>query len=149
MKRVKQELNECGLRVTNQRTLILEAIRHSHGHVDADEVYRNIHKKQPRISLSTVYRTLQRFKELGLIDELHFAEEHHHYELKPTIEHYHLVCLECGQVIEFKYPLVRLLKKNIPETHDFEITGSEITLTGFCPKCLAKKNMTEGKLRRS
>ena len=83
MKKTKQELNRRGLRATNQRALILEAIRRSEGHVDADEVYRTIHKKQPRISLSTVYRTLQRFKELELIDELHFMQEHHHYELKP------------------------------------------------------------------
>jgi len=148
MKKTKQELNGCGLRVTNQRTLILEAIRHSHGHVDADEVYRNIYKKQPRISLSTVYRTLQRFKELGLIDELHFTEEHHHYELKPSIEHYHLVCLECGQVIEFKYPLVNLLKKNVPEAQNFEITGNEITFAGYCPKCQAKKTISSEMSRR-
>jgi Fur family ferric uptake transcriptional regulator len=148
MKKAKQVLNDRGLRVTNQRTLIFEAIRHSHGHVDADEVYRNIHRKQPRISLSTVYRTLQRFKELGLIDELHFAQEHHHYELKPAVGHYHLVCLECGQIIEFEYPLVSLVKKNVPEAQTFKITGSEITFTGYCSKCQMKKNMSSRAIER-
>jgi Fe2+ or Zn2+ uptake regulation protein len=135
MKATRQTLNERGLKITNQRTVILEAIRHSPGHVDADEVYRSIHRRLPRVSLSTVYRSLQRFKELGLIDELHFAEEHHHYELKPAREHYHLVCLECGRVTEFQYPLVSALKKNVPEARDFAITGSEITLTGYCADC--------------
>jgi len=140
MKTAELELNERGLKVTSQRMLILETIRRSRGHVDADEVFLQIHKKQPRISLSTVYRTLQRFKELGLIDELHFAEEHHHYELKPATEHYHLVCLGCGRVIEFEFPLHSTLEKNVPEARDFEITGSEVTLTGYCHDCRSKRN---------
>lgn len=140
MKATRQALSDLGLKATNQRTVIFEAIRHSHGHVDADEVYRAIHHRLPRVSLSTVYRTLQKFKELGLIDELHFAEEHHHYEIKPAREHYHLVCLECGRVTEFQYPLMRTLKNNVPEAQDFEISGSEITLTGYCAGCRKQKH---------
>jgi len=139
MKATKKTLNDRGLKVTSQRTVILEAIRHSQGHVDADEVYRSVHRSLPRVSLSTVYRTLQRFRELGLIDELHFGEEHHHYEMKPAREHYHLVCLGCGRVTEFQYPLVRALKSNVLEARDFEITGSEITLTGYCARCRKQK----------
>ena len=70
-----------GLRVTNQRTLILEIIRQGKGHLDADEVYRRARKKQPNLSLSTVYRTLRMLKELGLVQEVHFGEDHHHYEV--------------------------------------------------------------------
>jgi Fe2+ or Zn2+ uptake regulation protein len=100
----RKALNVTGIRVTNQRALILEVIRHGQGHLDADEVYRRARQKQPRLSLSTVYRTLQAFKKLGLIEEVHFDEAHHHYEVKPPAEHHHLVCLGCGRVIEFKYP---------------------------------------------
>jgi Fe2+ or Zn2+ uptake regulation protein len=139
MKTAEIALNERGLKVTSQRMLILETIRRSHGHVDADEVFLQIRKKLPRISLSTVYRTLQRFKELGLIDELHFAEEHHHYELKPATEHYHLICMGCGRVTEFHFPLHEVLKKQVPEARDFEISGSEVTLTGYCQDCRESK----------
>ena len=128
-----------GLRITSQRALILEIIRRGQGHLDADEVYRRARQKQPRLSLSTVYRTLQTLKRLGLVDEVHFDEDHHHYEVKPATEHHHLVCLGCGRVIEFKYPLARLVKKNIPEARDFEIAGSEVRITGYCPDCLRHK----------
>jgi len=124
-----------GLRITNQRALILEIIRQGKGHLDADEVYRRARQKQPRLSLSTVYRTLQTLKKLGLVDEVHFDEDHHHYEVKPSTEHHHLVCLGCGRVVEFQYPLARLVKKNVPEAKDFEIAGSEIRITGYCPAC--------------
>ena len=130
-----RELDSFGLRVTSQRALILEVIRHGEGHLDADEVYRRAREKQPRLSLSTVYRNLQTLKKLGLVEEVHFDESHHHYEIKPPTEHHHLVCLGCGQVIEFKYPLARLVKKKVTEAKDFEITGSELRMTGYCPAC--------------
>ena len=128
-------LNVTGMRVTKQRALILEIIRRGQGHLDADEVYRRAREKQPRLSLSTVYRTLQLLKRLGLVEEVHFDEAHHHYEVKPSAEHHHLVCLGCGKVIEFRYPLARYVKRNVTEAHDFEITGTEIRMTGYCFKC--------------
>jgi Fur family ferric uptake transcriptional regulator len=135
----RKVLDTSGLRVTNQRSLILEVIRHGEGHLDADEIYRRARQKKPRLSLSTVYRTLQTLKKLGLIEEIHFDESHHHYELKPAIEHHHLVCLNCGRVIEFKYPLARLVKRDVLEARDFEIVGSEVRLTGYCQECQRKK----------
>ena len=133
-------LNTAGLRNTTQRALIMDIIRHGQGeHLDADEVYRQAKRKQPRLSLSTVYRTLQKLKGLGLIEELHFDEAHHHYEIKPPTEHHHLLCLGCGKVIEFKYPLARLVKKNAIEAKDFEITGSEVRMTGYCADCQESK----------
>ena len=137
--RTLQALNENGLKITSQRALILEVIRHGEGHMDADEVYRQARKKQPRLSLSTVYRNLQTMKRLGVLEEVHLDETHHHYEIKSPTEHYHLVCLGCGRVIEFQYPLTRLVKRNITAAKDFEITGSEFSLTGYCPACRESK----------
>ena len=129
----RRALNVTGLRATSQRALILEIIRR--GHLDADEIYRQARGKQPNISLSTVYRTLRMFKKLGLVEELHFDEEHHHYEIKPPSEHQHLVCLSCGKIMEFEYPLSPKMKRNIAREEGFEITGVEIRMTGYCSKC--------------
>ena len=131
----RKALNVTGMRVTNQRASILEIIRHGEGHLDADEIYRRARIKQPRLSLSTVYRTLQMFKKQGLVDEVHFDEAHHHYEVKPSSEHHHLVCLGCGKVIEFHYPLARYVKRNVAEAKDFDIVRTEIRMTGYCSKC--------------
>ncbi len=135
LENTRQALNTPGLRITSQRALILEVIRHGQGHLDADEVYRLARRKQPRLSLSTVYRTLQTFKKLGLVEEVHFDEAHHHYEIKPSTEHHHLVCLGCGRVVEFRYPLARLVKRNVTEVKDFEIINTELRMTGYCPAC--------------
>jgi len=131
----RKALSSAGLRMTNQRALILDIIRHRHGHLDADEVYRQAREKQPRLSLSTVYRTLRRLKELGLVEELHFGEAHHHYEVKPPAEHHHLVCLGCGKIIEFESGLSQKMKQEIARKKGFEVTGVEVQMTGYCSKC--------------
>jgi Fur family ferric uptake transcriptional regulator len=127
-------LNMAGTRVTSQRALILEIIRQGQGHLDADEIYRQAREKHPRLSLSTVYRTVQALKKLGLIEERRFDDSHHHYEAKPDTEHHHLICLGCGRVIEFQYPLSRL-KKSIAEAKDFDIVDTEVRMTGYCSRC--------------
>jgi len=134
----REALSRSGQRVTAQRTLLLDLIQRSEGHVDADELYRRARRKYPRISLSTVYRNLQLFKKLGLIEEHHFDEVHHHYEVKPATEHQHLLCLNCGKIVEFACPLSQKFKKDIGKQYDFDITGVEVCMTGLCSSCRDK-----------
>ena len=129
----RRVLNTTGLRVTNQRALILDIIRR--GHLDADEIYRQAQAKHPRLSLSTVYRTLQVLKKRDLVKELHFDETHHHYEAKPSSEHHHLVCFGCGKIVEFKCSLSSKLKGDIARENNFKITNIEIRMTGYCSNC--------------
>ena len=124
------------MKKTGQRALILSIIRK--GHLDAREIYRLAANKQPRLSLSTVYRTLRRLKDMGLVEELHFDEAHHHYEMKQSPETCHLVCRDCGCVIEFDYRLSPSLKKRVEKEKGFRITGGEIELTGLCSECQKK-----------
>lgn len=133
--KVLQELALTGRRVTSQRRLLLDIIQEAEGHLDADELFRRAKEREPRISFSTVYRNLQLFKELGLVEERHFLEEHHHYEVKGLEEHHHLVCLGCGRVVEFKSPSVKRIKDKIARESGFEITRAEVLLEGYCPRC--------------
>ena len=137
---VRQILDRSSQRVTTQRALLLELLRHSGRHVDADELYRRARKKNSRISLSTVYRNLQLFKKLGLIEEHHFDEEHHHYEVKSGTEHQHLLCTSCGKVVEFACPVSRKLRKEVGKQYDFDITGVEVRMTGLCSSCRNKES---------
>jgi len=132
---IRSSLNPGGMRVTRQRTLLLEIIRQGGEHLDAAEIYRRAREKQPDFSLSTVYRTLNILKKLGLVEEVHFDDSHHHYEVPPADEHHHLVCVNCGKVVEFQKSLSRYIKKNVVEAKDFEIINTELVLTGYCPDC--------------
>lgn len=135
----RKALSKTEMRITSQRALIMDIIRQGRVHLDADEIYRRARSRQPRLSLSTVYRTLQKLKELGLVEELHFDETHHHYEVTPSAEHHHLLCLGCGRVIEFRQPLTRYLKRNVAAARDFDIVNTEVHVTGYCNLCCLKR----------
>lgn len=124
-----------GQRVTTQRRVLLDLLRCSEGHLDADELHRLAKEREPRISLSTVYRSLRLFKELGLVDERRFADEHHLYEAKGEREHYHLVCLGCGKVIEFEHSALKKLKADVSRESGFEVVGADIRMEGYCESC--------------
>jgi len=121
-------------RNTEQRQLIQDILRHADGHLDADEIYQRVRLKSPGISLSTVYRNLQMFKELGLIEEHRFGSRHC-YEAAPQAKHHHLVCLGCGRVFEFKCPSTERLKSRIGKEEGFRVTEAEVRLAGYCPEC--------------
>ena len=124
-----------GQRSTSQRRLLLQLLRHSEGHLDADELFRLAKEREPRISLSTVYRSLRLFKELGLIEEQHFSEDHHHYKVKGEGDHHHLVCLGCGKVIEFELSLAGRIKEDVSKQTGFDILGVDVSMEGYCDRC--------------
>jgi len=128
-------LRRAGRRVTPQRLLVLEAIRESGGHLDADAIYRRARQKAPKLSLSTVYRAIGVLKETGVIEELHLGEEHHHYELREEKGHHHLICQTCGRVIEFDCPFSQELLRSLGDEHSFEITDVRLSLLGYCAEC--------------
>jgi Fur family transcriptional regulator, ferric uptake regulator len=134
-KATRKSLGGAGERTTRQRAILLELLQQGAHHLDADELYRLARRRLPRLSLSTVYRSLQLFKKMGLVQEHHFAEEHHHYEVKPETDHQHLKCSKCGRIIEFRSPIAETLKEVVGEEHDFVITGLEMDLIGLCGKC--------------
>jgi len=128
--KVKRSLRAEGRRITPQRELLL-AIIQEQSHLDAEELYRLAKRVSPRLSLSTVYRTLSLLKELDLIEELHLGEEHHHYEPKAE-EHHHLICLGCGKVVEC---FLTKEMKDLGERHGFEVVSAQIELLGYCRDC--------------
>ena len=126
-----------GRRMTQQRRLLLDVIETAKGHLDADELYRLARQRDPRISLSTVYRTLLVLKDHGLIEELHLSEEHHHYEIKGTDEHYHVVCRQCGAVEEFTSELTAQLRADLLTQSGFQVEAMDIDISGRCAQCHA------------
>lgn len=135
----KKLLSSKKHRITANRELLLALIHESKGHFDADEIYRKARERHSTISLSTVYRNIQLFKKLGLIEERHFSDDHHHYEKKKSLDHEHFQCSVCGKIIEFTWPRLGSVKKSLCERHKFEIEAVEIELKGICSECIAKR----------
>jgi len=127
--------------LTNQRRLLLDLLRDAEGHIDAKELYRRASAKDESISPATVYRNLNLFKELGLIDEMRLGKIRCYYEIKQSPEHQHLLCRGCGKVIEFQNPHFRKLIEAVRREHGFKVIKAELYLEGYCPECEEKEKI--------
>ena len=127
---------------TPQRRLLLDILRHAKGHLDARELYQRAMRKDPRISLATVYRNLRLFKELGLVDEMHLDEARCYYEIRRSTNHYHLVCKCCGTVTEFESSAIANLMDEVRRNSDFDVTRAVLYLEGYCRKCKDKQKVS-------
>ena len=124
-----QTIQMQGHFLTKQRRLLLDLIRDAEGHIDA---------KDDSIGAATVYRSLNLFKQLGLVDERRLGNLRCYYEIKQSPEHQHLLCHGCGKVIEFQNPHFQKLIKAVQREHGFKITKAELYLEGYCPNCEEK-----------
>ncbi len=131
----ERHLRVAGKRITPQRRLILTILAEADGHLDAHDIYEQAWRRDARLNLSTVYRTLRLLKESGVVRELHLDDEHHHYELDSSDEHSHLVCLECGRVIEVDSSAFAEAAMTTGETHGFQVASARVELSGYCADC--------------
>jgi Fe2+/Zn2+ uptake regulation proteins len=125
---------QAGSRASRQRQAVLEVLSKAKGHMSAVDIYQKVQKKFPKVSLGTIYRNLKTLREAGLIEEIHLDEHTHYYEIKTGGEHYHLLCLGCGKVVEFKYPLEHVLS-NVPEARGFRVLNTDLCFSGYCADC--------------
>jgi len=124
--------------MTAQRRLLLELIRDSDRHLDAKELYEQARAKDKSIGSATVYRNLNLFKQLGLVDERRLGKMRCFYEVKHSPEHQHLLCQGCGKIIEFQNPHFQKLIEAVKQEHGFKITRAELYLEGYCLNCEEK-----------
>lgn len=131
----RDRLKAADKRITPQRRLILDILATARGHLDAAEIHEQGRRRDPRLSLSTVYRTLAALKETGAVRELHLDEEHHHYELAMDDQHSHLVCTGCGRVVELDSGPFEEVARRAAKAHGFELAGAQVELSGLCAVC--------------
>lgn len=137
----KQLLKDKGLKVTNQRVLVLETLASCPGkHLTAEEIYELVKVDCPEIGLATVYRTIQMLLELHLVDKIHLDDGYVRYEIGSAggaakHHHHHLICLSCGKVISFEDDLLEELEKKITDKEGFFVVDHEVKLYGHCKEC--------------
>ena len=129
-------LNRKGLKNTNQRMLILKAFLESDSHYSTEELYLELRAAYPKIGYATVHRTLKLFAECGIAAERHFGDGQTRFEPVTDQEHHdHLVCKECGLIIEFEEPEIEELQEKVAAEHNFTIQTHRLELYGLCTDC--------------
>ena len=129
-------LREHGLQVTYQRLAIYQALCHTHDHPSAEAVYQKVRKRFPMISLGTVYKTLERFYNVGLIERVSPMTDVARYDA--TVDpHHHAVCVNCQAILDVMDPG---WDENIavPGDEMFQVLRKQVLFQGYCPECRSK-----------
>jgi Fur family ferric uptake transcriptional regulator len=132
---IVRKLSEKGYRLTPQRIMIVSAIEDSDGHISAEEIYAQVVAKYPHVNISTVYRTLELLKQLGLVTETDFGEGRVRYHPAGKGHHHHLVCTECGTVIDLDESLLSSLESMLLREYKFSADLKHLAIFGRCVKC--------------
>jgi Fur family ferric uptake transcriptional regulator len=133
-----EDLRQQGYRLTPQREMVLEAVHESQGHVSAEEIYAKVQARNPCVSISTVYRTLELLKELHMVCEIDLGEGHICYELAGERRHHHLVCQQCGEVLEVDDEVLAPLRDTLRREYGFEADLDHLAIFGCCRSCQKK-----------
>lgn len=129
--RIERLCRERGIRMTGQRRTIAQVLAAAEDHPDVVEVFRRAHQVDPRISLSTVYRTLKLFEAEGILERHEFGAGRRRYEEAPREHHDHLIDLESGRVIEFRNEDIEKLQERVARELGFELVGHRLELHGI------------------
>lgn len=129
-------LSRQGLKSTRQRDLILDEFLAAGAHLSTEELYLSLRGKHPHIGYATVYRTLKLLAECGLAEQRHFGDGQARYEQAVAEEHHdHLICTECGAILEFEDPAIENLQLKVAREHGFTIKRHRLEIYGTCAKC--------------
>jgi len=135
-------LERHGLKQTRQREAILGSFLEAGGHITSDELYQQIRRAHPRIGYTTVYRTLKLLVDAGLAQERHFDDGAARYEIEQE-HHDHLVCTECGKIVEFESRMIEEEQSRIAEHYDFRVHRHRHELYGHCGECRSARKSQE------
>ena len=129
------DLRKAGLKVTLPRMKILEILETSENrHMSAEDVYKVLLDGNEEIGLATVYRVLTQFEAAGLVTRHHFEGGHSVFEMNEGHHHDHIVCSQCGKVVEFYDETIEATQEKIAKKAGFSIRDHSLIIYGDCTR---------------
>lgn len=133
-----QDLRRAGLKVTLPRLKILQLLESTpKHHMSAEDVYKALIEQGEDVGLATVYRVLTQFEQVGIVERHNFDNNLSVFELAHDSHHDHLVCEQCGKIVEFHNEQIEQLQHQVATEYHFTLTGHSLVLYGICddPEC--------------
>jgi Fe2+ or Zn2+ uptake regulation protein len=128
-------LRKHGYRLTPQRYMILSVIHEANTHLSIEQITSRVQQQNPYVSLSTIYRTLELLKELGLVRENRLPGEPPYYECAEGQAHHHLLCRGCRTIIHLDEHLLGNLHEELQEQYGFHGLTLDLVAAGYCDAC--------------
>ena len=147
--RLSERLKDRGYRLTISREAIIESLKNTNEHLSAEDIYISIHKKNPAIGLTTIYRTLDLLSQMHIVSKFEFGHGGARYELSEEYgnkdHHHHLICKNCGLIIDYfdfiadEKEFVKKTGKGLEKKYNFSVTDHLIRFYGLCIECKGEK----------
>lgn len=134
MDEVTKILKENGYKVTPQRLAVFNILKNTKEHPCVDSIYTKLQPMYPTMSLATVYKSLEVFKNIGLIQELNVGEGSFRYDYN-TNQHPHIICIKCGRVDDIDDEMLFDLSDIVESKTGYKLTKQQLYFYGYCPKC--------------
>lgn len=132
-------LTKNRLKSTSQRDAIVDTLLRMNGkHVTIEELWHAVRKKNPAVGYATVYRTLMLLVDASIVTQRHFQDGQSQFEFADEHHHDHLICTECGKIVEFENDAIEKLQESIAAEFKFSLSGHRMELYGTCAACGAK-----------
>ena len=133
---VRKYLERRGLKLTTERQAVFDQLFARHEHVEADEILVRLRARGKKISRATIYRTLELLVDSGIVGRVRIGEIGYRYERLRAGEHHdHLICNECGRVIEFFEPRIEGLQDEVCDRYGFLPISHSHQMRGICRQC--------------
>ena len=134
-----QKLRDNGHKITPQRLAIVKILAKSEGHPSVENIYDQIKRDFPTMSLATVYRNIVLIKSLGEVLELGFPDGSNRYDGNKPKPHPHVICIKCKKIVDPVLDSLDEMKKEVAEETDFKILNHRLDFFGICSECMAEK----------
>ncbi len=136
----RQYLESKGLKLTKQRTAILEYLLQAQEHASPEEIYRSLSAKDATLGRATVFRTLSLLEKGGFVSKIMFSDGKSGYEHQFSRPHHdHMICIDCRDVIEFSNATIERLQSQISKELEFTPLWHRHEIFGRCRKCSLKE----------
>lgn len=136
---VIQKIRDNGQKITPQRLAIVKVLVESVDHPSVEDIYQQIKKDFPTMSLATVYRNIVLIRSLGEVLELGFPDGSNRYDGNKPYPHPHLICIKCKTIIDPDLESLDDLKKEIAQETNFKVLNHRLDFFGICSNCMAEK----------
>jgi Fur family ferric uptake transcriptional regulator len=131
---LQNTLRSRGYRLTPQRQLVLQAVTELR-HGTPDEICAEVQRTAGGVNISTIYRTLELLEGLGLVTHTHLGHGAPTYHAATDEDHLHLVCRDCGSVIETEVSTADALVNRLAKEHGFQTDVAHFAIFGRCREC--------------
>ena len=136
-----KHIQKRGLKRTSQRDLILDVFLRTEEHLSIEDLYRLVQREDPTVGFFFVFCLFFFFFVVGFAREVRFGDGRTHYEHNYKHQHHdHMICSECGRIIEFFSAELEALQDAMAAEHGFEITQHLLRIIGVCAECRARQH---------